>query len=344
MAETPEDHLADLLVDSITGRLTESKRRELLNWGQSDPEAARLISDFDDPVIASEEMAMWARIDPQKAYRRWRKQRLRKKKRYAALVAAPILLIAGLLWWRLPRSNVQRKIPLPEVVIPPAKLGRSFEQKPLTINGDSNTAVMRTLPDGTKVWLNANSKLDYPAQFSGDDRVVELSGEAYFDVIPRPEPFIVKADEIRTRVLGTRLDVAAYRGDSIRTTLIDGGVEVTNGRGSMLLKPGEQMVVARGSAELPAPRKVDLSHVVGWKDNFFYFRAHTGLRAVVKQIAQWYDVEPEYRGAIPDHQEDYGGKIQRSLPLEEVLEGLQFQGVRFRVIGRKLIIESNNTN
>jgi hypothetical protein len=255
------------------------------------------------------------------------------------------LLIAGLLWWRLPKSNVQRKTPSQEVVVPLAITGRSFEEKPLSIRGDNDSAGMRTLPDGTKVWLNGKSKLDYPEQFSGDDRVVEISGEAYFDVAPQSKPFIVKAGRMSVQVLGTRFDVMAYPDDdSIRTTLIDDAVKVQNGSSSVQLKPGEQIAVARGSAELPAPRKVNLSEVVGWKDNVFYFPAHSGLRAVVKQVALWYDLKPEYRGNIPDQVEDYGGKILRSLPLKDVLEGLQFQGVKFRVIGRQLIIESKNTN
>jgi ferric-dicitrate binding protein FerR (iron transport regulator) len=195
------------------------------------------------------------------------------------------------------------------------------------------------------VWLNSKSKLSYPAQFSGDDRVVELSGEAYFDVAREPKPFIVKAGEMSVVVMGTRFDVMAYPDeDSIRTTLIDGKVRVQNETRKVELKPGEQIVVARGSVELPAPRVVNWLHVVEWKNNVFYFPPHASLRNVLKQIARWYDLQPEFHGHIPDQEEEYGGTIRRTLPLKDVLEELRLPGVRFTVIGRRLIVEPDNSN
>jgi ferric-dicitrate binding protein FerR (iron transport regulator) len=326
MAEVLEDHLADLLVGSIAGRLTEPQRQELSNWGQSDQEVDQLIRDLSDPVVREREMEVWKRIDPQKAYRRWR---LRKKKQYATLTAVA-LLIGAMAWWWLPKSSIQREM----------------VEDALSVGGKNDSAEMQKLPDGTKVWLNSKSTLDYPARFSGDQRVVVLSGEAYFEVARQSKPFVVKTktNGLRVVVLGTRFDVMAYSDDdSIRATLLDGRVDVQKGNNTVQMEPGEEIAVAKESAELPPPRQVNSSHVVDWKDNYFYFPARASLRTVLKQIARWYDLQVEIHGRIPE-QDAYEGKIQRSLPLNYVLQGLLPASVKFHIIGQRLIIEPSNSN
>ena len=333
MVEAPEDHLADLLVDSLAGRLTGSRRQELADWGQSDPGVSQLISDFGDPIIAGREMAAWVRIDPKKAYRQWRRRRLRKNMQYAAALLV-VLLTGTLVWWWRPGD-----------VNLPAMAASSFEEKALSASGDNDSTQMRVLPDGTKVWLNSKSKLYFPARFTGKERLVELSGEAYFDVVRQTTPFVVKAGDVRVKVLGTRFDIMAYPDDdSIQAILINGAVEVWKGTSKVQLAPGEQVVVARRSPELAKARNVNWSHVMAWRENAFYFPAHTNLRTVLKEIARWYDVQPEYHGRIPDREEAYGGRIQRNLPLQDVLDALQFPGVRFWVAGHRLIVEPGNSN
>jgi ferric-dicitrate binding protein FerR (iron transport regulator) len=330
MSEAPEDRLADLLVDSIAGRLTEARRQELWDWAQANPLVWRLIKDLRNPEYVRREWATWKRIDPQKAYRRWRRRRLIKKVQYSALTVP--LLFAALVWW-------QTKKPFPAPNNSTALIVRSFEEKPLSIEGKNDSTEVHFLPDGTKVWLNSRSTLYYPARFTGAERQVELSGEAYFEPSHGQTPFIVMAGGTQVEVLGTHFNVTDYETeDSIAVTLIAGKVKVRKGKDSVVLTPGQQVVVARNAVGLSAPREVDGVEVAEWKDNRFYFPPHSSARSVLQRIARWYDLKLEIRGDIPD-QLEYDGDMQRSLKLDQVLRLIPFQGINYKLDGRRLIVE-----
>jgi len=192
------------------------------------------------------------------------------------------------------------------------------------------------LPDGTKVWLNNASALRYPTSFSGASREVELKGEAYFEVAKNAaQPFTVKVDQLAVEVLGTSLNIMAYPNEEqVRTTLLTGSVRVRQGVATALLRPGEQARL-QPSGELKVADGVDTDGVVAWKNGHFNFDK-ADIRAVMRQLARWYDLEVRYEGAVSDHV--YGGKIGRNLKLSEVLEVLKTNNIHFRVEGRTLTV------
>lgn len=146
------------------------------------------------------------------------------------------------------------------------------------------------LADGTSVWLNAESKLEYPSQFSGNERRVKLQGEAYFEVAKnKNKPFIVEANGVKTRVLGTQFNVRAYSKADSHVTLIEGSVEVANSTSKVFtrIKPGESAHLQNdGSFELS---EVDIDSYVYWKEGFFYFD-NVALSEIMQDLGRWYNV------------------------------------------------------
>jgi ferric-dicitrate binding protein FerR (iron transport regulator) len=128
------------------------------------------------------------------------------------------------------------------------------------------------LADGSKVWLNAASVLKYPVAFSGPERVVELSGEGYFEVVKNPAmPFRVRIKDAEVEVLGTHFNIMAYENDKVsRSTLIDGAVKLEGRSVEKALQPGEQAVMAYpspgGHEVIDIVTVADLSAVIAWKD------------------------------------------------------------------------------
>ncbi|HWK06729.1 MAG TPA: FecR domain-containing protein [Puia sp.] len=189
------------------------------------------------------------------------------------------------------------------------------------------------LPDGTKVWLNAASSLRYPTVFAGAERRVEITGEAYFEVAHNAaKPFIVKKGESETKVLGTHFNINAYDEESsLNITLLEGSVQVTKGNNSTIIKPGQQAQVGKS---IHVADDVDLEEVVAWKDGKFQFGETADIKTVMRQIANWYDVDVEYKGIITNH---IGGTMSRNVNLSLVLKMLETTGVvRFSVDGRSI--------
>lgn len=203
------------------------------------------------------------------------------------------------------------------------------------------------LADGTKVWLNSASTLKYPTRFTATERVVELEGEAYFEVARQQSvsetgqltttPFLVKTSGQVTEVLGTQFNIAAYSGeDKTFTTLVEGSVKVTPARSTeqgltqghhrpVILKPGTQSTVQNGHATVI---EVDVSAFSGWKDGYFVFDG-TELRDALKQLSRWYDVEITYEGLIP--RTPLYGRISRADSLAQVLEIFKEGNLNFRI-------------
>ena len=209
------------------------------------------------------------------------------------------------------------------------------------------------LPDGSKVWLNAASKLIYPVSFIGrGQREVTLSGEAYFEIAKdKSHPFHVKTLKQDVEVLGTHFNINSYADEpNIKTTLLEGSVAVRHLEGSAarrdlsyrrddakdrddaILKPGQQSILAGGKIKVvPA----DLEEAVAWKNGLFRFE-NADLPTVMRQIARWYDVDIVYPAQIPEG--TFTGEVYRNMTASKVLDGLGFTGVKFKIEGKKIII------
>ena len=194
------------------------------------------------------------------------------------------------------------------------------------------------LPDGSKVWLNAASSIRYPTVFTGNERKVEVTGEAYFEVVKiAASPFRVKVnDETEVEVLGTHFNVNSYKNEeSINTTLLEGSVSVKNSSGKLVLQPGQQARVA-GNEKIKLFAEVDVEKVMAWKNGVFNFEDAT-LEEVMRQLERWYDIDVVYEKNIP--RLEFYGKMGRDLNLAAVLRGLEKSNVHFRMEeGRKLVV------
>ncbi|MGV3509007.1 MAG: FecR family protein [Sphingobacteriaceae bacterium] len=208
-----------------------------------------------------------------------------------------------------------------------------------------------TLPDGTKVWLNAASTLTYPTRFSQDERIVKLEGEAYFDVAKVYKktgdggsghlrlPFLVKTSNQLIEVLGTQFNVMAYADEAdTKTTLIEGSVLLKSNQENLKLIPGEQGILHQLALTKAV---VDVNKQIAWKNNKFIFY-ETELRDAMKELSRWYNLEVIYEGKVP--KTHFYGEISRMNDLDEVLKILKVGGVKFRIekIGDKnrLIVSS----
>jgi len=195
-----------------------------------------------------------------------------------------------------------------------------------------------TLPDHSKVWLNAESSLRFPTAFTEKQRMVELTGEAYFEVAPnKDQPFLVKAGTTETRVLGTRFNVMAYGDEGpVKTTLLEGSVQMGLGQASTLLTPGQQGQYDAEKGRM-ATRMVNTRQVTAWKDGYYFFD-RTPVQSIMRQISRWYDVQIVYQGQAP--RDEIVGKIPRTADVSEVLHIMELIGIRFRIEGRTITVLS----
>ncbi|RPE13514.1 DUF4974 domain-containing protein [Chitinophaga lutea] len=193
------------------------------------------------------------------------------------------------------------------------------------------------LADGTKVWMNAGSALTYPTAFSSTERLVELSGEAYFEVEKdAAKPFRVKVKEMTVDVLGTDFNIMAYEEEAaVNTTLVDGAVKVSGNGVSELLKPGQQASLSRSGGL--TVKEADVEEAVAWKNGLFIFQ-DADLQTVMRQLARWYDIEIEYEGRPADMK--LNGAVFRNYSLSQVLTVLKATGLQFKMEANKLIIIS----
>ena len=196
------------------------------------------------------------------------------------------------------------------------------------------------LSDGTKVFLNADSELKYPVEFSDGKRIVDLKGEAYFEVHKDSlRPFIVRMNGAEVTVLGTSFNVNTYGDDGqIYTTLVNGSVRVSsvkNGQAEVL-KPGLQSVMNVQSGLLTV-RKVDVEPYVAWREGRFVFRAMT-LDLIMRQLQRWYDFEVFYQNSeLKDY--EFRGVIKRDMDLDKVLSVIKATtNVDFEVKGKVITI------
>lgn len=189
-----------------------------------------------------------------------------------------------------------------------------------------------TLSDGTKVWLNADSKLTYPIRFKAGNREVSLAGEAYFDVMTIVKngvknPFTIKTDHQLVNVLGTEFNLKAYPDEQFntQTTLVEGSVSLQTERGNLILEPGEQGVLGKQSL---SKRKVDTNLFTSWKENKFVFE-EMELHEALTILSRWYDFDFIIENSVkPIH---LYASISRNKSLKEVLSILESSDIKFRL-------------
>jgi ferric-dicitrate binding protein FerR (iron transport regulator) len=206
-----------------------------------------------------------------------------------------------------------------------------------TISTPAGGQYQVTLPDGTKVWLNALSSLKYPTAFTGKYRTVALTGEGYFEVAKnKNKPFKLSTAKQEISVLGTHFNVSAYADEpEIKTTLVEGGVAVKNFSplATGVLKPGQQAIFHGTGFEI---NKVDVEEYIAWKNGFFMFN-NEGIKEAMQKLARWYDVEIEYVGNFDGIY--FGGSFSKHNNLQETLKILESTDkFKFKIEGRRIKI------
>jgi transmembrane sensor len=189
-----------------------------------------------------------------------------------------------------------------------------------------------TLPDGTKVWLNADSKISFPSQFTGKERKIMLEGEAYFEVVHNAkQPFRVESKGQIVEDIGTEFNINAYADEgSTKTTLIEGSAAVNK----LVLKPNQQSVLTNNNQIKVT--EVDSDLAVAWKNNEFMF-ASESIETVMKMVERWYNVEVVYVGKKTT--ERFSGGVSRFDNVSKVLQIVESTGaVHFKIEGRKIYV------
>jgi ferric-dicitrate binding protein FerR (iron transport regulator) len=200
------------------------------------------------------------------------------------------------------------------------------------------------LPDGSKVWLNAASSIRFPTAFTGNEREVELTGEAYFEITShqlqsgKKMPFKVLVLSAGTdglnaaiEVLGTHFNVNAYKDEeTIRTTLLEGKVKVAL-RGvdkEAMLNPGEQAIMSMRT--IKTVHDIDTEEAVAWKNGLFFFD-NVDIQTIMRQLSRWYKVSVVYNGKIPNRR--FTGQVSRNANLSQVLKILELSKIHFTIEG-----------
>ena len=218
-------------------------------------------------------------------------------------------------------------------------LANVVDAGPLQIDVPRGGEFVVTLEDSTRVWLNSESRLTYPAHFSASSRRVELTGEAFFEVKHNPDvPFIVESANQRVRVYGTEFNIRAYpEDDAVYTTLSSGSISLTpsSGSGEIFLSPGKQTIFTKATSEAKV-RQVDIDRVTGWRHGRFVFEEQT-LRQIMRDLARWYDFEYEFAddeaaetifmGSIPRY-----SNFKTAIAILEKSGGLAFEVKENRIL------------
>ena len=196
-----------------------------------------------------------------------------------------------------------------------------------------------TLSDGSQVWLNVGSSLTYPTAFTGKERKVKITGEAYFEVAHNAGmPFLVQHEDVTVSVLGTHFNVNSYEDETAeQITLLEGLVRVNKNKISQLLKPGQQASISHNEInDIKVLNDVNMDEVMAWKNGKFRFGENADIGAIMRQISRWYDVDIEYQGRVNQR---FWGSISKDVNVSRVLKILEATGgVKFKVEGNKIIV------
>jgi transmembrane sensor len=198
------------------------------------------------------------------------------------------------------------------------------------------------LADGTKVWLNDESSITFPVVFNGKDRIVKITGEAYFEVAHNNvHPFKVTVKDQIIEDIGTHFNINAYNDEKvIKTTLLEGAVKVSvptaaspSMKTGVKLKPGQQSILNDNSLNVA---NADTEETLAWKNGYFRFN-NEKIESIMRKLSRWYNIDVQYSGTIPD--EEFYATSSRYKNISEVLKMLEkTKGVHFKIEGRRVAV------
>lgn len=196
------------------------------------------------------------------------------------------------------------------------------------------------LADGTRVWINSCTELIFPVAFPENERVVEVNGEAYFEVArEQKRPFKVMVQGMQVRVYGTKFNVNSYEEGRVTTTLLEGKVGICrkDETKEKMLKPDEQAVFDNSSGEFRI-RHIDAAEFIAWKNGEFVFNDES-IEAIMKRLAVWYDIEVIYENESVRHKK-FTGVLARYQTIDKILYYIaETATVSFSADGRNIIVK-----
>ncbi|GAB5524773.1 MAG: DUF4974 domain-containing protein [Roseivirga sp.] len=263
-----------LLVSYWKGEATEAETRQVEGWMAASSENEQLFDKWRQAWEHAGAMADFEAIDVEANWKEVKRKITTEEKpgrqigffpgvwRYAAAIVL-IATVSFLTW---------------QWMTPPEVLSVTASTEPINVS----------LPDGTQVWLNKGATLEYPEAFAADKRQVELTGEAFFEVVHMPEkPFSVMADRTETRVLGTSFNLNEKAGDELELVLITGKVQFSKGQQQEVLAPGEKVQVDEAGTVTKTVNEV--RNFMAWKTRRLEFDS-TSMQDVVSDVAKLYGI------------------------------------------------------
>ena len=306
--------ISSLIVKEMLDDLSDCERTELNNWKSSHKD---LYERLNKPENAKNHVAMLAEFPASDAWKqldlRIRRSAIRKRFAVAAAIILPLILLSGIF----------------TLLVDKAECWEPVYAQVETLRGEEK---MVLLPDGTQVHLNAMSRLVYPETFTGDQRRVELDGEAFFDVTKSDIPFIVSTPLMDIQVLGTVFNVSAYSGEEASAVLVEGSIKVTSGEeAGCVLTPGMMATITDYSDDIKVEH-VDTQFYTSWTKGKIDFRDER-LEDIMTTLSHWYDFEVKYANdAVKDLR--FGCSVNRYETIEPFIDHMVKTG--------KVSVKKNN--
>jgi len=187
-----------------------------------------------------------------------------------------------------------------------------------------------TLSDGTEIFLDASTSIRFPVAFTGNDREVTINGRAYFHVAEnKAMPFYVIKGDRKVRVYGTQFNVSAYDNEKdIKVTLVQGSVQVSNGKKATMITPGQQAVLSIGNEDIKVIEHADVEQAIAWKNGIISMH-HADMSDILKEIERWYDVEVVVNGALPH--KDFYFSVSRNVNLTDLLRIFEIYHIKYKI-------------
>ena len=344
--------ISELIGKERFGTLSEEENEVLEEWRRQSAEHETLYQKLQDTRYLSESVARLSGIDTRQPLQHMQRQiagftRRRQILRLRQIggVAALFLILLGS-FWLVHRQSSLRQPPVDRPILaggPRAVLhlgnGELIHLDTLQQTITQGEVRISKTDDGTQVWLNAESRLRYPVEFSGKERKVVLEGEAYFQVKKNPSlPFRVEIRNQVIEVLGTEFNVSGYKDEvHVYTTLVNGKVKVATTGRDMTLLPGEQCVLDTGDGSM-IRQQVDVDKIISWKKGKFILEEQT-LEQIMQKLARWYDITVFYQNPALKNKV-FKGSVPRYAELRQVLNILEKTGeVQFHIQNRTVIVK-----
>lgn len=332
-----QDQELDYRMDSVSENVSENAS-EKVSENVSDARLSQIFGEaLGDEPSKEETLAAWEAFEKKHIVENEKKV---SKARILTWITASVAVAAGLFLFIFRSSQeisqpTEFSMELFSEVTSPKQVEQTLSNGYCVVSTPAATTTLVTLSDGTKVMLNANSTLEYPASFDDAEvREVRLKGEAHFEVTKNPHrPFVVKAGEMQTQVLGTIFDVKAYRKDAPKVTLMQGKVKVSNADTEVEMRPGQtatlqadKIVVSKAS-----------SSASDWLEGDFDMDQVT-LAEAMSDIGAWYNKTVVFQSqANMDKLIHF--RFSRRASLQEIITALNEMGVaKVRIEKGKIMV------